>query len=100
MSMKTIQNYRFYKQLVALSFIKEIWLFGSRARGDNQDRADIDLAVLCPAATFQDWEVVQEIIDDADTLLKIDCVRLDKLDDTSALKQSILTQGIKLYEKL
>ena len=97
--MQTIQDYKFYKDLAALPFVKEIWLFGSRARGDNQDRADIDLAVSC-TATFQDWAAVQEIIDGADTLLKIDCVRLNELGDTSALKQSILTQGIKLYEKL
>jgi hypothetical protein len=42
---------------------------------------------------------IQEIIENADTLLKIDCIRLDELDENSALKQSVLTQGIKLYNQ-
>ena len=94
-----IKNYRFYKDLINLSFIKEIWLFGSRARGDNQDRADLDLAILCHNATFEDWLKIRTIIDNADTLLKIDCVRLDELPDRSNLKIAILQQGIKLYEQ-
>ncbi|WP_425361674.1 nucleotidyltransferase [Candidatus Tisiphia endosymbiont of Mystacides longicornis] len=42
---------------------------------------------------------MQEIIDNADTLLKIDCVRFDELDDSSDLKLSIIREGVKLYEK-
>ncbi|WP_341790402.1 nucleotidyltransferase domain-containing protein [Rickettsia endosymbiont of Polydrusus tereticollis] len=34
--------------LTKLPFIKEIWLFGSRARGDNNERADIDIAYPLP----------------------------------------------------
>lgn len=74
-------------------------MFGSRARGDNQERADIDLAILCNNASFEDWLLVRSIIEDADTLLKIDCIRMDGLPETSDLKISIIQQGIKLYEK-
>lgn len=35
--------------------VEEVWLFGSRARSDNQDRADIDLAIVCHNATTKDW---------------------------------------------
>lgn len=35
------------------------------------------------------------IIEDADTLLKIDCVRLDQVDE--AFKNKITHEGIKLY---
>jgi predicted nucleotidyltransferase len=94
-----IKNYKFYKKLLELSFIKEIWLFGSRSRGDNQERADIDLAILCNNASFEDWLLVRSIIEDADTLLKIDCIRMDGLPETSDLKISIIQQGIRLYEK-
>jgi len=45
-----VTNYGFFARLTELPYIKEIWLFGSRARGDNQDKADIDLAVFCPDA--------------------------------------------------
>ncbi len=40
-------NYQFIEKLKALPFIAEIWLFGSRARGDNGKKSDIDLAILC-----------------------------------------------------
>lgn len=97
--MQPIQEYLFYKRLIALNFVQEIWLFGSRARNDHQARADIDLALSCPDALEHDWNRILEIIENADTLLKIDCVRLDALDNASALKKNILTQGIKLYDK-
>lgn len=95
-----IQDYQFFHHLTLQPFIEGIWLFGSRARGDHQDRADIDLALFCPKAQDQDWSKIQDIIDDADTLLKIDVVRLDHLKETSDLRKSIIQQGIKLYEKL
>ena len=94
-----IKNYKFYKDLINLVFIKEIWIFGSRVRGDNQDRADLDLAVLCHNANFEDWLKIRSIIDNADTLLKIDCIRLDELPENSNLKIAIMQQGIKLYER-
>lgn len=42
---------------------------------------------------------LQEIVDNADTLLKIDCIRLDELEDSSDLKLSIIREGVKLYER-
>ncbi len=94
-----VQDYKFYNDLISQVVVEEIWLFGSRARNDNQDRADIDLAIVCPNATINDWLKLQEIIDNADTLLKIDCIRLDELDDSSNLKLSIIREGVKLYER-
>ncbi|WP_425361675.1 nucleotidyltransferase domain-containing protein [Candidatus Tisiphia endosymbiont of Mystacides longicornis] len=43
-----VQDYKFYNDLISQNVVEEIWLFGSRARNDNQDRADIDLAIICP----------------------------------------------------
>jgi predicted nucleotidyltransferase len=94
-----IKDYQFYQALTRYPCIEAIWLFGSRARQDNQERADIDLAVLCPKARFEDWCQIEDTVDNADTLLKIDLVRLDALPDSSALKISILKEGIKLYEQ-
>lgn len=56
----------------------KIILFGSRAKGTNQE-PDIDLAIEGPLASSAQWNQVMEIIENADTLLKIDCVRLDKI---------------------
>lgn len=46
-----ITHYRFLKQLSLLPCVKKIILFGSRARKDNLDRSDIDLAIDSPNAT-------------------------------------------------
>jgi len=42
---------------------------------------------------------VLEIVEEADTLLGIDCVRLDELRDGDRRKQKILEQGKVLYRK-
>ena len=68
--------YQFVEQLAELPFVETIVLSGSRARGEERGRSDIDLAVSAPAAGVRDWQRVLDIIDDADTLLAIDCVRL------------------------
>jgi predicted nucleotidyltransferase len=96
---KDIIDYQFIKQLKSLSFVEEIWLFGSRARGDNQDRSDIDIAIICPKATKNDWLKVLSIIEEADTLLKIDCVRFDMLQEDDALKSNISRFKTVLYNK-
>lgn len=75
---KNIKNYKFIDTLKDLPYVDEVWLFGSRARGDNQDRSDIDIAIICPKATDNDWMQIRRIIDEADTLLKIDCIRFSK----------------------
>jgi predicted nucleotidyltransferase len=91
--------YRFMDQLKALPFVEAIYLYGSRARGDHSPRSDIDLAILCPYASHKDWLKVLEIIEESDTLLGIDCIRLDELKDGDRLKEKILRQGRSLYQK-
>lgn len=95
----TMAQYDFYRKLIALSFVQKIFLFGSRARKDNQERSDIDLAVFCPSATDREWLKLLDILDDADTLLKIDCVRWDQLSVKSPLRKNIETEGVALYVK-
>ena len=89
----------FISQIEGLEFIEEIWLFGSRARGDNLERSDIDIAIVCPTADDKDWLQVMEIIDNADTLLKIDCIRFDKTRISDALYQNIMKDKKILYVK-
>lgn len=97
--MNSIKEYSFFVNLAKLPFIEEIWLFGSRVRGDNRERSDIDIAILCPNASKDDWQQVLEIIYDADTLLKIDCVRFDTLNDDDKFKQNIINFKKILYKK-
>lgn len=89
-----LKKYQFISKLKNLPFIEKIILFGSRARGTQQSRSDIDLAIVCPLATKDQWREVLEIIDEADTLLLIDCVRFDSTDDE--FKKRILKDGVIL----
>lgn len=79
--------------------MEAIWLYGSRARGDHQDRSDIDLAISCPSASNEDWQEILEIVEQADTLLKIDCVRFDALKNEEKIKHNILKFKKILYTK-
>ena len=94
--MERLKQYKFIEQIKALPFVEELWLFGSRARGDNKEKSDIDLAVVCKENTKNsDWLDVCDIIDDADTLLSIDFVRFDTLKE-SEFKNRILKEKVVL----
>jgi nucleotidyltransferase substrate binding protein (TIGR01987 family) len=85
--------------LTKLPYIDEIWLFGSRARGDHHERSDIDLAILCPRATREEWDHILEIIENAPTLLHIDCVRFDEILDGKTIKENIKLHKKVLYKE-
>ncbi|MGV2333190.1 MAG UNVERIFIED_CONTAM: nucleotidyltransferase domain-containing protein [Planctomycetaceae bacterium] len=94
-----IEKYQFYKKLASQPFINEIWLYGSRARGDNGPRSDIDLAIIAKTASKNDWLKVYDIIDEADTLLKIDCVNFNDLPESSILRKNIIKDHVVLCKK-
>ena len=93
-----IKSYDFYYDLRSLLFVHGLYLFGSRAQRTERERSDIDLAILCPKATENEWRKICSIIESAKTLLSIDCVRLDSLKDES-LKHAIEKNKIVLFEK-
>ncbi|WP_108649850.1 nucleotidyltransferase family protein [Dongshaea marina] len=86
---KSITQYEFVQKIAALPFVRGIFLFGSRARENHAERADIDIAVDCPLASENQWQQILEIIEEADTLLPIDCVRYDTLSPESPLRTNI-----------
>ncbi len=77
--------------------VRRILLFGSRARGDALPRADVDIAVDAPELTGQQWNAILEAVEKAPTLLKIDCVWLQKQD--GKFLDAILRDGRILYER-
>lgn len=97
MRKKEISQMKFVQQLSELPFVSKIILYGSRARGDHRDRSDIDIAVECHDATREDWLAVVEIVEQADTLLKIDCVQFDTLSKQNPLRQAIEREGKDLF---
>ena len=46
-----------------------------------------------------EWLKILDIIENADTLLKIDCIRFDELSETNALKKSITREGVSLFRR-
>lgn len=77
--------------------VEKIILFGSRARSDHDERSDIDLGIDCPDASTEEWAEIWNIVDEAPTLLNVDLVRLDEVDD--ALREAIEREGVLLYAR-
>ena len=75
--------------------IQKIILFGSRARGDNRERSDIDLAV----SGGNIGEFAEAVDEEAWTLLMFDVVNLDR-GITAELAAEIERDGVVLYEKV
>ena len=77
--------------------VNRVLLYGSRARGDHLPRADVDLAVDAPDLTDRQWYDILDLVEAAPTLLKIDCVLLQKA--KGSFLQEILKDGTPLYER-
>lgn len=75
--------------------IKKIILFGSRARGDNSERSDIDLAISGGNA----WNFYYDIEEEAWTLLMFDVVDMDK-GISKELQTEIDRDGVIIYEEV
>lgn len=71
-------------------------MFGSRARGDNHDKSDVDIAVYgCEDFVRFSLDVEDEVW----TLLKFDVVNMDG-NVSEELKKEILRDGVVIYEKI
>jgi predicted nucleotidyltransferase len=96
--MKLITEYTFFHNICNLPFVEEVYIYGSRARGTNRERSDFDIAILATQATEKEWIKVLEIVENADTLLGVDCVRLDKIKN-EVFRRQILKDGKILYKR-
>ena len=76
---------------------EKIILFGSRARGDNRERSDIDLAIY--AMPQKNHAAFWSAVDELPTLLKFDLVHISETTDIELLKE-IQKDGVILYEQL
>lgn len=91
---KFVEKIGFVQEIKKLPFVQQVILFGSRARGTAGQFSDIDVAVVCPQATIQEWFQILDIVDNAQTLLSIDCLRFDEVDQE--LQEKIKKEGIIL----
>ena len=73
-------------------------LFGSRARGDNHPRSDIDLAIY-GMPERQQASFYFAVEEELRTLLKFDLVHITQ-HTSPALLQNIQKDGVTLYEQV
>lgn len=74
--------------------INRIVLFGSRARGTNTERSDIDIAVYGGDFDSFYWDVKEKV----NSLLMFDIVQADS-SVSNELKKEIQKDGVVIYEK-
>lgn len=78
--------------------VEKAVLFGSRARGDNTERSDYDIAIFGSLSPSEQGKIRRYCSDFLRTLHKIDLIFV--CDGTpAALVKSIAAEGVKLYGK-
>ena len=77
--------------------LDKVTLFGSRARGDNRERSDIDLAIVGDLANCIEFSLAADEV--IPTLLMFDFVVVDEL-LSPELRDEIERDGVVLYEKV
>ena len=91
------------QQMIAPMFerflgIQRLILFGSRARGDYEERSDIDLAIDAESITDEVWDAIYFYKEEnLDTLLSIDLVWIQR--SSERLQQKIKEEGVILFER-
>lgn len=91
-------NKRVEREIIALAKrhgVRKVILFGSRARGDNWERSDIDLAV----SGGDIGEFADAVDEKTWTLLMFDVVNLDR-GISAELQAEIDRDGVVLYEEV
>ncbi len=79
--------------------IERILLFGSRARGDFQERSDYDFAVSAPnLSPLERAAFAGRWLETKPTLLRTDIVWLDDMGD-EALSKIIREEGVEIYAR-
>lgn len=81
-------------EFALISSVEKVTLFGSRARGTNTERSDIDIAVYGGDFDSFYWDIKEKI----HSLLSFDIVNVDK-GISEELKKEIERDGIVIYEK-
>lgn len=76
--------------------IREVLIFGSRAKGTAKPHSDIDLAVIAPEMDEQEFSRLWNRLDALDLVFKLDLLHWDRLDQ-QPLKDAVMKQGKPFY---
>ena len=89
-----------YEQIVEFAkefHVEKVILFGSRARGTNNEKSDIDIAVY----GCNDFEKLKDKIDEELwSLLNVDIINMNSKYVSDELIKEIEKDGVVLYEKI
>ena len=89
-----------YRQIIEIAEknkVGKIVLFGSRARGNNQAKSDIDLAVY----GCRDFpKLVEELNEELWSLLQLDIINMDDANISEELVKEIERDGVELHDKI
>ena len=77
--------------------IESVRLYGSRARGDADEKSDFDIAIAAPNADRAQWQAILDSIDAVETLLDINIVRLEETGGD--FRERVVKEGKVLYER-
>ncbi|WP_461828778.1 nucleotidyltransferase family protein [Aquifex sp.] len=70
----------------------EVYLFGSRAKGNFSEFSDVDIAVYSQEDISEEVTLLREILEESNFPLKVDIVELNR---TPYLKEVIKREGIR-----
>ena len=75
--------------------VRKIILFGSRARGNNTERSDVDIAVYGGDFDSFYWDIKENI----HSLLMFDVINADASISEELKKMKLKRDGVVIYEK-
>lgn len=76
--------------------IERVLIFGSRAKGTAQPASDIDLAVVAPEMSDQEFSRLWNELDELPLVFKLDVLHWDRLGEQK-LRDSIIRHGRIFY---
>ncbi len=95
-----IEN-RFWDSLIKVfkkyDKICKVIIYGSRAKGNYQKGSDIDLVIVAPELSFEEYLRLYSEIEELDIPYQIDLTKYELLDDN--IKAHINRVGKKIYVK-
>lgn len=93
--MKIEQVYLQIREIAKQHQVQKIVLFGSRARGDHQEKSDIDLAIY-GCSDFM--ELSNQLEEELWSLLQLDLIDMNGMPVSKELIDEIERDGVILYE--
>ncbi|MEJ6949641.1 nucleotidyltransferase domain-containing protein [Natronospora cellulosivora (SeqCode)] len=78
--------------------IEQVYVFGSRARGDFSKGSDLDLALSGENITSKEVNLLQDALDNLNTIISIDIVNIDEI-EKEKLSNNIKKEGVLIYDR-